>query len=71
MREAVRSMADLDLVLLDTAGRSPKDDVKIQELRSFLSEAGADEVHLVLSSVASAATWSARPSVLPRPAPRP
>jgi flagellar biosynthesis protein FlhF len=56
MREAVRSMADLDLVLLDTAGRSPKDDVKIQELRSFLSEAGAHEVHLVLSSVASAAT---------------
>jgi flagellar biosynthesis protein FlhF len=56
MREAVRSMADLDLVLLDTAGRSPKDEVKIQELRSFLSEAGAHEVHLVLSSVASAAT---------------
>jgi flagellar biosynthesis protein FlhF len=56
MREAVRSMADLDLVLLDTAGRSPKDEVKIQELRSFLSEAGAHEVHLVLSSVASAST---------------
>lgn len=56
MRQAVDRMADLDLVLLDTAGRSPKDDVKIQELKAFLSEAGADEVHLVLSSVASAAT---------------
>ncbi|HEX3871283.1 MAG TPA: flagellar biosynthesis protein FlhF [Pirellulales bacterium] len=54
MREAARAMADLDLVLLDTAGRSPKDEVKIQELKSFLSEAKADEVHLVLSSVASA-----------------
>jgi flagellar biosynthesis protein FlhF len=53
MREAVRRMDDLDLVLLDTAGRSPKDEVKIQELRAFLSEADADEVHLVLSAVAS------------------
>jgi flagellar biosynthesis protein FlhF len=56
MREAVKSMAHLDLVLLDTAGRSPKDEVKIQELKAFLTEAGADEVHLVLSSVASAGT---------------
>jgi flagellar biosynthesis protein FlhF len=54
MREALLAMSDLDLVLLDTAGRSPKDEVKIQELRAFLSEAQADEVHLVLSSVAGA-----------------
>jgi flagellar biosynthesis protein FlhF len=52
MREAVRRMDDLDLVLMDTAGRSPKDEVKIQELRAFLTEAEADEVHLVLSAVA-------------------
>ena len=52
MREAVRRMSGLDLVLLDTAGRSPKDEVKIQELRAFLTEAEADEVHLVLSAVA-------------------
>jgi len=54
MREAVARMHDMDLVLMDTAGRSPRDEVKIQELKSLLSEAGADEVHLVLSSVASA-----------------
>ena len=54
MREAVARMEDLDLILLDTAGRSPKDEVRIQELRAFLTEADADEVHLVLSSVASA-----------------
>jgi flagellar biosynthesis protein FlhF len=54
MREAARAMAHLDLVLLDTAGRSPKDEVKIQELKAFLAEANADEVHLVLSSVGSA-----------------
>ncbi|MBN2477120.1 MAG: flagellar biosynthesis protein FlhF [Pirellulales bacterium] len=52
MREAVQQMGNLDLVLMDTAGRSPKDEVKIQELRAFLTEAGADEIHLVLSSVA-------------------
>jgi len=54
MREAVGRMENLDMILLDTAGRSPKDEVRIQELRAFLTEADADEVHLVLSSVASA-----------------
>ncbi|MCG8449693.1 MAG: flagellar biosynthesis protein FlhF, partial [Pirellulales bacterium] len=52
MREAVARMRDLDLVLMDTAGRSPRDEVKIQELRSMLSEANPHEVHLVLSAVA-------------------
>ena len=56
MREAVRRLEGLDLVLIDTAGRSPRDEIKIQELKSFLTEAGADEVHLVLSSVAAART---------------
>lgn len=56
MRQAVEGMEDLDLVLLDTAGRSPRDEVKIQELKSFLTEAQADEVHLVLSAVAGAKT---------------
>lgn len=54
MRQAVDRLADFDLVLMDTAGRSPRDDVKIQELKSMLAEAEADEVHLVLSSVSSA-----------------
>jgi flagellar biosynthesis protein FlhF len=56
MREAVRRMAGFDLVLMDTAGRSPKDEVRLQELKAFLTEAAADEVHLVLSSVGSART---------------
>ncbi|MEX2167708.1 MAG: flagellar biosynthesis protein FlhF [Pirellulales bacterium] len=54
MREAVTRLSDLDLVLMDTAGRSPRDEVRIQELKSMLGEAGAAEVHLVLSSTASA-----------------
>ncbi len=53
MRQAVQRLSDLDLILMDTAGRSPRDEVKIQELKSMLVEAEADEVHLVLSSVNS------------------
>ncbi|HEX3998308.1 MAG TPA: flagellar biosynthesis protein FlhF [Pirellulales bacterium] len=56
MREAVAGMSQLDLILMDTAGRSPRDDLKIQELKAMLAEAEADEVHLVLSSVAGATT---------------
>ncbi len=56
MRSALAQMADMDLVLMDTAGRSPRDEVKIHELKAFLGEAQADEVHLVLSSVAGAST---------------
>lgn len=65
MREAVGRMDNLDLILLDTAGRSPKDEVRIQELRAFLTEAEADEVHLVLSSVAGSRRWSRPPSASP------
>ncbi len=53
MRRAVAALSDMEVILMDTAGRSPRDEVKIQELRSMLQEAGADEVHLVLSSVSS------------------
>ncbi len=56
MREAVDRLSGLDLILMDTAGRSPRDEVKIQELKSMLSEAQADEIHLVLSSVSSTAS---------------
>ncbi|MEX0586110.1 MAG: flagellar biosynthesis protein FlhF, partial [Pirellulales bacterium] len=54
MREAVNRLSNLDVVFMDTAGRSPRDELKIQELKSMLAEAAADEVHLVLSSVSSA-----------------
>ncbi len=54
MREAIARMSDLDLILMDTAGRSPRDEVKIQELKSMLTEAEPDEVHLVLSAVGGA-----------------
>jgi flagellar biosynthesis protein FlhF len=52
MRRALDELGDVDLVLIDTAGRSPRDEVKIRELADFLAEARPDEVHLVLSAVA-------------------
>jgi flagellar biosynthesis protein FlhF len=54
MRDAVAKMRDFDLVLMDTAGRSPRDEVRIRELRSMLAEAEPNEVHLVLSAASSA-----------------
>lgn len=53
MRGALESLGDVDLVLIDTAGRSPRDEVKIRELVEFLAAARPDEVHLVLSATAS------------------
>jgi flagellar biosynthesis protein FlhF len=53
LREAVASMSEYDFVLIDTAGRSPNDTLKLNELKHFLSVASPDEVHLVLSTTAS------------------
>lgn len=53
MRRAIDELSGLDLVLVDTAGRSPHDDLKIQELRSLFAEAQVDEVQLVLSMTTS------------------
>jgi flagellar biosynthesis protein FlhF len=56
MRRAIDCLSGLELILVDTAGRSPRDEIRIQELRSLLLEAQADEIHLVLSSVTGAAS---------------
>jgi flagellar biosynthesis protein FlhF len=53
LRSAIESMNDCEFILIDTAGRSPRDALKLSELRSFLDAAAADEVHLVLSTTAS------------------
>ncbi|MBV8556539.1 MAG: flagellar biosynthesis protein FlhF [Planctomycetaceae bacterium] len=53
MRRAFDELGEVDMVLIDTAGRSPRDEVKIRELADFLAEARPDEVHLVLSAVAA------------------
>jgi flagellar biosynthesis protein FlhF len=53
LREAIDAMSECEFVLIDTAGRSPTDSLKLQELKNFLALAAPDEVHLVLSSTAS------------------
>jgi flagellar biosynthesis protein FlhF len=53
IREAIDAMHDCEYVLIDTAGRSPKDSLKLNELKRFLTFAEPDEVHLVLSTTAS------------------
>jgi flagellar biosynthesis protein FlhF len=53
LRDAIKSMNDCDFILVDTAGRSPKDALKLNELKNFLAAAEPDEVHLVLSTTAS------------------
>ena len=53
MRRALDELVGMDLVLIDTAGRSPRDELQIQELKRLLAEADVDEVHLVLNMTAS------------------
>lgn len=53
MRQAVHHLSHCDVILVDTAGRSQNDVLRIDELRKFLEAAAAHEVHLVLSSTAS------------------
>ena len=50
---AVQSMQDCEFILIDTAGRSPNDVLKLSELKGLLAAAAPDEVHLVLSSTSN------------------
>jgi flagellar biosynthesis protein FlhF len=52
MPRALEEVGAVDIVFIDTAGRSPRDEVRIRELAEFLLPARPDEVHLVLSAVA-------------------
>ncbi len=53
---ACERLGDVDAILIDTAGRSQNDRMKLSELRAFLAGAQPDETHLVLSATASART---------------
>lgn len=50
LKEAVDQLADKDLILIDTAGRSQNNIMHMGELRSFLKVLPDPEVHLVLSA---------------------
>jgi len=53
LKEAVAAMSSSEFVLIDTAGRSPNDALKLAELKAFLAAAEPDEVHLVISTTQS------------------
>jgi len=53
LRQAVWAMSDTDVVLIDTAGRSQRDQLRLNQLSAFLTAAAPDEVHLVLSATAN------------------
>ncbi len=53
LHQAVHGMTDVDVVLIDTAGRSQNDQPRLNELRAMIAAAGADEVHLLISATAN------------------
>lgn len=53
MTAAVNALSGHDVILIDTAGRSPFNTDRIHELSEFLDAAHPSEVHLVLSTTAS------------------
>ncbi|WP_182866378.1 flagellar biosynthesis protein FlhF [Stieleria mannarensis] len=55
MRGAIDQLGDVDLILIDTAGRSPKGDMNIAGLAELLRTAQPDETHLVISATSTAA----------------
>jgi len=53
IQRALDQCAGCDAVLIDTAGRSQRDDERLTQLNNFLDAADPHEVHLVLSSTGS------------------
>lgn len=50
MSSAVADFANMDVIIVDTAGRSQHDARRLDDLKSFIAAAGPDETHLVLAS---------------------
>jgi len=53
MASSCAALSACDVVLIDTAGRSPRDEDRLRELRDFVRAANPHETHLVLSGAAS------------------
>jgi len=49
----LRNMNDLDVVLIDTAGRGPRDSKGLTELHDYLTVARPDEVHLAINAAST------------------
>ncbi|QDU74440.1 Flagellar biosynthesis protein FlhF [Bremerella volcania] len=53
VRSAINELSDCEQIFIDTAGRSPRDEVQVQQLRSLIKAASPDETYLVLSAPSS------------------
>ncbi|MBL9032136.1 MAG: flagellar biosynthesis protein FlhF [Phycisphaerae bacterium] len=53
MGPTCEALAGCEVVLIDTAGRPPRDAARLDELRGFIDAARPHQTHLVLSSAAS------------------
>ncbi len=58
LQAALARLGDRELVLIDTAGRSPKDEPRLAELKAMLRGSPIDEMHLVLSLTTSPRTMT-------------
>jgi flagellar biosynthesis protein FlhF len=56
LQQAIAAMKDLDVILVDTAGRSQNDSMRLGQLRRFLEAMKPDETHLVVSATANRAS---------------
>lgn len=50
IQDAAKQLCACDLILIDTAGRSPRDEPRIAELAELVGAVRPDQVHLVLST---------------------
>jgi flagellar biosynthesis protein FlhF len=53
LHRAIHAMRGLDVVLIDTVGRSQNDELRLRELRRFLEAGSPQEVHLAISAGSS------------------
>ncbi len=50
---AVRNYSDMDVIYIDTTGRSQNDIMRLKEMKRFVNKANPDEIHLVLNVTTS------------------
>lgn len=52
LQKSIEALSNCSLILMDTAGRSQRDLMKINDLRAFFDRRRPDQVHLVVSATA-------------------
>ncbi|WP_138202610.1 flagellar biosynthesis protein FlhF [Haloimpatiens lingqiaonensis] len=50
MEEAIKSMENCDVVLIDTTGRSSKNSMQLSQLRAFVDKVNTENINLVISA---------------------